>query len=137
MQTLQMAQIQVQTTKRSEMFYLWWYDKNTNKKFCAGRAFYSDAQGDFSLFINLLESGNKSAKRDEYYLRPTETTNDLVYFRLEKVVHKNDRTHRFCIGEGFQSKMTNGDIHIHIEPLTGFNKKLILSLNEKKEQIHA
>lgn len=135
MQAIQLTQnVKEEAPKNQDMFYLWWFNRNTNKKFCAGRAFYSDKQGDFCLLINLLESSSKENKRDEYYLRPAQVSDESIYFRLEKVVHKNDRSHRFCIGEGFQSKNTSGDIHINIEPLTSFSKKLILSMNQEKDK---
>jgi hypothetical protein len=135
MQAVQLLQqVQIQETKNLNKYNLWWENPKTNKKFSAGRAFYNEDKGDFCLLINLLESSAKDSKRDEYYLRPAQVTEDCIYFRLEKVIHKKDRSHRFCIGEGFQSKTTNGDIHIHIEPLTSFSKKLVLSMNQEKEK---
>jgi hypothetical protein len=120
--------------KNPNMFYLWWLNKTTEKRFCAGRAFYSEKNGDFSVFINLLESSTQEGRKDELYLRPVQVTEEHIYFRLEKVVHRSNKSHRFCIGEAFQSKKTNGDIHIHIEPLTGFNKKLVLSMSKQKDK---
>jgi hypothetical protein len=119
--------------KNSNMFHLWWVNKKTQKKFCAGRAFYSDKNGDFTLFINLLESSSADGRKDELYLRPVEVTEDQIYYRLEKVVHRNNKSMRFWIGEAFQSKRTDGDIHIHIEPLTGYTKKLVLCITKPKE----
>lgn len=133
MQTVQQTQERASETKNSNMFYLWWLNKTTQKNFCAGRAFYSDKNGDFTLFINLLESSSSDGRKDEIYLRPVQVSEDHIYFRLEKVVHRNNKSHRFCIGEAFQSKNTGGDIHIHIEPLTSFNKKLVLSMTKQKE----
>lgn len=139
MQAMQLLQIQEQSepeTKNQNMFHLWWVNRNNDKRFCAGRAFYNEKNGDFSLLINLLESSSKEPKRDELYLRAIQASEDQVYFRLEKVIHRPNRTLRFCVGEGFQNKTTGGDIHINIEPLTGFNKKLVLSLNPKKDGSH-
>lgn len=120
-------------TKNSNMFYLWWLNQTTQKRFCAGRAFYSEAKGDYTLFINLLESSSNEGKRDELFLRPIQVNENLIYYRLEKVIHRNNKSHRFCIGEAFQSKSTGGDIHLHIEPLTSVNKKLVLSMTKEKE----
>jgi hypothetical protein len=133
MQTAQLKNEPKKETKKSNMFYLWWLNKTTQKRFCAGRAFYSDKNGDFTLFINLLESSSNENRKDELYLRPVQVNDEHIYFRVEKVIHRNNKSHRFCIGEAFQSKNTGGDIHVHIEPLTGFNKKLVLSMTTEKE----
>ena len=133
MDSMKLVQVQqfAQEEKQS-VYHLWWFNKSTNKKFSARRAFYSDLQGDFSLLINLFENSRKEGRKEEYYLRATSCANGCTFYTLEKVIHKNERRLRFCIGEGFQSKHTGGDIHIHIEPLTGYSKKLVLCLNEQK-----
>lgn len=122
-----------ETKSNPNMHYLWWANTKTQKKFCAGRAFYSEKTGDFALFINLLEASSNEGKRDELYLRPTKVSEESIYYRLEKVIRRDGKSMRFCIGEAFQSKQTNGDIHIHIEPLTNFYKKLVINLTENKE----
>jgi hypothetical protein len=136
MEKVQNKQVEESTKKNPEMHYLWWHDNRGHKRFSAGRAFYSVDNGDFCVHINLLETSSKNGMRDEYYLKPVLSTNESIYFRLEKVIHKNDRTLRVCVGEGIKNSQTNGDIHIQIEPLTGVNKKLILKLDEKKEQVN-
>lgn len=125
---------QNEKSDNNNMFYLWWLNNATQKRFCAGRAFYCEQKGDFSVFINLLETSSTEGKKDEIFLRPVQVTDDHTYFRLEKVVHRNNKSHRFCIGEAFQSKKTDGDIYIYIEPLTGQGKKLVLSVPKVKEQ---
>ncbi len=115
------------------MHYLWWVNSKTQKRFCAGRAFFSEKTGDFALFINLLEASSSETKRDELYLHPVKVSEDSIYYRLEKVIRRDGKVMRFCIGEAFQSKQTNGDIHIHIEPLTNFYKKLVINLTENRE----
>ena len=129
----------VNTSKKnkSEMFYLWWFNKQTKKRFCAGRAFYSEKNGDFSVLINLLETSSKDSLNEEIFLRPIQVKEDSVYYRLEKVIHKGSKSHRFSIGEGFQNVSTDGDIHILIEPLTNSGKVLVLSFGEKSEAISA
>jgi hypothetical protein len=123
--------------KKSNMFYLWWFNKQTKKRFCAGRAFYSEENGDFSILINLLETSSKDGVKEEMFLRPIQVKEDNVYYRLEKVIRKGAKSHRFCIGEAFQNASTEGDIHILIEPLTHSGKVLVLSLTEKSEQLAA
>jgi hypothetical protein len=137
METITQNQEQETKTQNPNMFYLWWLNKNTQKLFCAGRAFYSENTGDFSLMINLLETSTGGNKKDGIYLRPIQSNESHVYFRVEKVIHKGDRSHRFLIGEGFQSIETDGDIHIHLEPLTSFNKKLVLTMTPKKDETNA
>ncbi|MFP5386033.1 MAG: hypothetical protein ACLGHN_08150 [Bacteriovoracia bacterium] len=122
---------------KSNMFYLWWLNKHTKKRFCAGRAFYSEGNGDYSVLINLLETSSKDGVKEEMFLRPIQVKEDNVYYRLEKVVRKGTKSHRFCIGEAFQNANTEGDIHIFIEPLTNAGKVLVLSLAEKTEQVAA
>ena len=135
MEAMKLLQVPVYSkTEKQNVYHLWWFNRISNKKFCAGRAFYSDEYGDFSLLINLFENSRKEGKAEEFYLRATSSVNDCTFYKLEKVIHKNERRLRFCIGEGFQSKETGGDIYIHIEPLTGYSKKLVLSLNEQKEK---
>ena len=136
MQAMQLIQNQELEGKNHNMFYLWWYNKKSQKKFCAGRAFYSEKQGDFRLFINLLENSSNGGKREEYYLRPAQVSDDYTYFKVEKIIHHPDRSHRFWVGEAFRSVETNGDIHIQIEPLTGFYKKLVLNMNQEKDKNH-
>ncbi len=115
------------------MHYLWWVNQKNQKRFCAGRTFYSEKTGDFSLYINLLETSSGEDKRDELYLRPVKLGEDFICYRLDKVIHRNGRTLRFTIGEAIQNKETQGDIHIHIEPLTNFYKKLVINLTENRE----
>lgn len=123
-----------QENKAPNMFYLWWLNKNSKKRFCAGRAFYSEKSGDFSMLINLLETSSKDGLKEELFLKPIQVTDSSVYFRLEKVVHKGNKSHRFCIGEGFQNVNTEGDIHIQIEPLTHSGKVLVLSMSQQTEE---
>ncbi len=122
----------METTKNKNMYYLWWVNQNTQKKFCAGRAFYCEQTGDYALFINLLEASSNDGRRDELYLKPIQASDGSIYFRLEKVIRRDAKKHRFCIGEAFQSEKTNGDIHVHIEPLTSYSKKLVLVLGVNK-----
>ncbi len=122
------------TKTNPNMHYLWWVNQNTQKRFGAGRAFYSEKTGDFALFINLLETSSMEGRRDEVYLRPVKVSEELIYFRLEKVVRREGKTMRFCIGEAFQSKQTQGDIHIHIEPWTSPTKKLVIVLTQNQEE---
>jgi hypothetical protein len=112
---------------------LWWVNQKTKKKFCAGRAWYLDRTGEFVLYINLLEASATEGRRDEIYLRPVKLTETSIYYKVEKVIYKEDQALRFPIGEAFQNKHTNGDIHIRIEPLTSFNKRLVIDLTENRE----
>lgn len=124
--------METKPTKQSNpnMHYLWWLNQKTQKKFCAGRAFYLEKSGDYALYINLLENGSDEGRKESFYLRPVNLTHDCIYFKLEKVIQKDGKSMRFCIGEGFQSEKTSGEIHIHIEPLTNFDKKLVINLSE-------
>ncbi len=115
------------------MHYLWWVNQNTKKRFCAGRAFYSEKTGDFSLCINLLETSSGEDRRDEFYLRPVKVGEDFIQYRLDKVIYRNGRSLRVTIGEAIQNRETHGDIHLHIEPLTNFYKKLVINLTENRE----
>lgn len=125
----------MQTEKQinPNMHYLWWVNQKTQKRTCAGRAFYSEKTGDFALFINLLETGSNEGNRDELYLRPVKLSEDAIYYKLDKVIHRDGKALRFTIGEGYQNKNTQGDIHILIEPLTNFYKKLVINLTENRE----
>lgn len=115
------------------MHYLWWVNQKTQKRFCAGRAFYLEKSGDFSLYVNLLEASATDGRRDEIYLRPVNVSDDSIYYKVDKVIYRDDKTLRFTIGEAYQNKQTNGDIHILIEPLTNFYKKLVINLTENRE----
>lgn len=125
---------QSQENKTTNMFYLWWFNKNSKKRFCAGRAFYSEKSGDFSMLINLLETSSRDGLKEELFLKPIQVADSNVYYRLEKVIHKGSKSHRFCIGEGFQNANTDGDIHILIEPLTHSGKVLVLSLGQQPDE---
>jgi hypothetical protein len=129
----------MKTEKQSNpnMHCLWWVNQKTQKRFCAGRAFYSEKTGDFALFINLLEASSNEGSRDELYLRPVKLSEDSIYYKLDKIIHRDGKTLRFTIGEAYQNKHTNGDIHIFIEPLTNFYKKLVINLTENKEVKYA
>jgi hypothetical protein len=122
--------METENTKNQNMYYLWWVNQNTQKKFCAGRAFYREEYGDYALYINLLETSSTEGRRDEFYLKPTETMDELIRFNIIKVFRRNEKSYRFCIGDGFLGKKTAGDIHLHIEPLTSYGKRLVLSLNQ-------
>lgn len=115
------------------MHYLWWVNQKSQKRFCAGRAFYLEKSGDFSLYVNLLEASAIDGRRDEIYLRPVKVSEDSIYYKVDKVIYRDDKTLRFTIGEAYQNKQTNGDIHILIEPLTNFYKKLVINLTENRE----
>lgn len=115
------------------MHYLWWVNLKTQKRFCAGRAFYLERSGDFSLYVNLLEASATEGRRDEIYLRPVKVSDDSIYYKVDKVIYREDKTLRFTIGEAYQNQNTNGDIHIIIEPLTNYYKKLVINLSEKQE----
>lgn len=119
--------------KSSNMHQLWWGNSKSDKKFSAGRAFYCEGKGDFALFINLLEESAEVGKRSELYLRPVQMSSSNTYYRLEKIIYKQDKTIRVCIGEGFQGEDHEGDIFIRLEPLTGNGKTLTLSLKPTKE----
>jgi hypothetical protein len=121
------------SSQPSNMHQLWWGNTKNDKKFSAGRAFYCEGKGDFALFINLLEESAEYGKRSEIYLRPVQMTCNATYYRLEKVIYKQDKTIRTCIGEGFQGEDHEGDIFIRLEPLTGNGKTLTLSLKPTKE----
>jgi hypothetical protein len=115
------------------MHYLWWVNQKSQKRFCAGRAFYLEKSGDFSLYVNLLEASAIEGRRDEIYLRPVNVSDDSIYYKVDKIIYRDDKTLRFTIGEAYQNKQTNGDIHILIEPLTNFYKKLVINLTENRE----
>ncbi|MFZ4713620.1 MAG: hypothetical protein ACOYL6_07915 [Bacteriovoracaceae bacterium] len=115
------------------MHYLWWVNQKSQKRFCAGRAFYLEKSGDFSLYVNLLEASAIDGRRDEIYLRPVNVSDDSIYYKVDKVIYRDNKTLRFTIGEAYQNKQTNGDIHILIEPLTNFYKKLVINLTENRE----
>lgn len=115
------------------MHYLWWVNQKTQKRFCAGRAFYLDKSGDFALYVNLLEASASNGRPDEIYLRPVKVNEDSIHYKVDKIIYREDKTLRFAIGEAYQNQHTNGDIHINIEPLTSFYKKLVINLTENKE----
>lgn len=118
----------METKKNRNMHYLWWVNQNTQKRFCAGRAFYSETTGDYALFINLLEASSNEGRRDEIYLKPIQSTDESIYYRIEKVIRRDGKKHRFCIGEAFKNESTKGDIQMNIEPLTSYSKKLVMIL---------
>lgn len=125
--------MKIQQQSNPNMHHLWWVNQKSQTRFCAGRAFYSEKTGDFSLYINLLESTAINGKRDEIFLRPVNVSDDSINYKVDKVIYRDDKTLRFTIGKAYQNKQTNGDIHILIEPLTNFYKKLVINLTENKE----
>ncbi len=68
------------------------------------------------------------------YLKPVKVSEESIYYKVDKVIYRDDKTLRFTIGEAYQNKYTNGDIHILIEPLTNFYKKLVIDLTENKKE---
>ncbi len=125
--------MKIQQQSNPNMHHLWWVNQKSQTRFCAGRAFYSEKTGDFSLYINLLESTAINGKRDEIFLRPVNVSDDSINYKVDKVIYRDDKSLRFTIGKAYQNKHTNGDIHILIEPLTNFYKKLVINLTENKE----
>jgi hypothetical protein len=120
--------------KNPNLHRLWWVNQKTKKKFCAGRAFYLEKSGEFVLYVNLLEASATDGRRDEIYLRPVKVSEESIYYKVDKVIYRDDKTLRFTIGEAYQNKYTSGDIHILIEPLTNFFKKLVIDLTENRKE---
>ena len=129
--------MKIEKQTNPNMHYLWWVNQKTQKRFCAGRAFYLEKSGDFVLYVNLLEASATEGRHDEIYLCPVKLTENSIYYKVDKIVYRDDKTMRFTIGEAYQNKHTNGDIHILIEPLTNFYKKLVINLTENNEVKHA
>jgi len=123
-------QEKIETSKIKNDFYLWWVNSKTKKRSYAGKAFYNKEKGDYALIINLLENSYEKRRPCEIYLKPISNNNDLIYFRVEKIISRRGKTDRFAIGEAWQCKETENDIVINIEPLTSFYKKLVLTLPE-------
>ena len=117
---------------KPNMFHLYWLNRHTKKKFSAGRAFYNEKTGDYQLLINILDSSNGGERRDEIFLKPANHSNDRTYFKVEKVMHKQQKVQRFSIGEGFYHQETEGDIHILIPPFTSNQCVLALSLSSNQ-----
>ena len=132
MKTINQCFDKVEEKKANQnVFHLWWQNKQTNKRFYAGTAYYHERIGDFSLNIHLLETGSVG-KRDELFLRPVQASSDQIRFRLEKTVYRDGRRFHSFLGDAFQNKTTNGDIHISIEPFTDEVKILVLTLTTKE-----
>ena len=129
--------MKIEKQTNPNMHYLWLVNQKTQKRFCAGRAFYLEKSGDFVLYVNLLEASATEGRHDEIYLCPVKLTENSIYYKVDKIVYRDDKTMRFTIGEAYQNKHTNGDIHILIEPLTNFYKKLVINLTENNEVKHA
>jgi hypothetical protein len=131
---MQMANVN-EVAESNEIYLLWWLNKKTGQRHFAGRAYFSEEFGDYSLLINIFEGGSHDGRRDGHYLRPVKICDNGISFRLEKAIFRNGKKTVLTIGDGFQGDGTSGEIHIHIEPLTGTEKKLILTAsNNAKEK---
>ncbi|MFT6631894.1 MAG: hypothetical protein ACJAS4_001855 [Bacteriovoracaceae bacterium] len=104
---------------KNETLQLWWLDQQTNKYFPAGVAFHDEKYGEYRLKIDMHPE-------NQYYLRPLNSTDDQINFRVEVVIKRNGKFHqRKLIGEGFSNTETNGDIIMTLGPYT---KKLLLGV---------
>ena len=108
-------------TTKNETFQLWWYDQQTNKYYPAGVAFHDEQFGEYRLKIDMHPE-------NQYYLKPMDSTNGHINFRVEVVIKRNGKFHqRRPIGEGFSSPDTNGDIVMNLGPYT---RKLLLGAKQ-------
>lgn len=106
-----------ENTKQYETLQLWWFDDQAKKNFPAGVAFHDEQFGEYRLKIDMHPEG-------QYYLRPLNSTDDLVNYRVEVVIKKNGKFHqRKLVGMGLSGDKTNGDVIMNLGPYT---KKLIL-----------
>ena len=107
--------------KKNETIQLWWLDQQTQKHFPAGVAFHDEKFGEYRLKIDMHPE-------NQYYLRPLNSTNDLINYRVEVVIKKNGKFHqRKLVGEGYSSTGTNEDIIITLGP---YSKKLLLGAKQ-------
>ena len=108
-------------TTKNETFQLWWYDQQTNKYYPAGVAFHDEQFGEYRLKIDMHPE-------NQYYLKPMDSTNGYINFRVEVVIKRNGKFHqRRPIGEGFSSPDTNGDIVMNLGP---YSRKLLLGAKQ-------
>jgi hypothetical protein len=106
-----------QNLKKCDGFQLWWFDEQTKNYFPAGVAFHDEQYGEYRLKIDMHPE-------NQYYLRPLESSNDLINYRVEVIIKKNGKFYqRKIVGEGRSSNATQGDIVISLGP---YSKKLIL-----------
>lgn len=122
----------MKNTNKQNSFYLWWVNPKTGKRVHAGQAYYNSERGDYALVISALEVSYQNKKPFEIYLRPITTSNNSIYFRLEKVIFTRGSHKRLTIGEACLNNSTKGDVHISIEPFTNPFKQLVLTLSANK-----
>jgi len=112
---------------KPEKFYLWWLDRNTNKRLPAGVAFYEEQYSEYRLKIDFFQV--LQGKQDhQFYLKLIGSVEDRMLFRVEGVVKKDGKfAGRYPVGEGYSSKETDHEVHIDFGP---FEKILVLSLGK-------
>ncbi len=103
--------------QKNETFQLWWFEPDSKKLFPAGVAFHDEQFGEYRLKIDMFPE-------NQYYLKPLNSTDNVVNYRVEVVIKKNGKFHqRKVVGIGQSGPDTNGDIVMTLGP---YSKKLLL-----------
>ena len=101
----------------NESYVLWWRDEKNNKFYPAGVAFYEPNYGEYRLKIDLMPETH-------LFLRPIGSQDDVILYRLEIVIKKNNKfMRRVSVGEGQSDPKQNRDVLIN---LYAYSRELIL-----------
>ena len=102
---------------KTKPFPLWWFDKEEERHFPAGVAFYSEDYGEYQLRIDMHPD-------NQYYLKATSSVGNETHYRVEVALKRNGEfKRRKPVGDGHSNELTSGDIVINLAP---YKRTLIL-----------
>jgi hypothetical protein len=112
-----------------EIYQLWWQNQKTGRRLYAGRAYYHESYGDYSIHLHMFDSTQKKDLFDSYYLRPKQCCEEGIFFEVQKAIYKEGRVFRLQMGSAFQSHLNKAEIEIDL--FYGNGHQLILTEKQK------
>jgi hypothetical protein len=111
--------------KKPELFYLYWLDTFTGKRYRAGVAFYQEEFLEYQLKLDVVTDGRP------LYLKPSGSIDSRVNYRVESVVKRRDGRflRRVEVGTGYSDSNTDNEVQIDLGP---FSRLLVLDLKRNE-----
>jgi hypothetical protein len=109
--------------KKPELFYLYWLDTFTGKRYRAGVAFFQELFNEYQLKLDVVTDGRP------LYLKPSGSVDSRVNYRIESVIKRRDGTflRRVEIGLGYSDSNTDNEVIMDLGP---FSRRLVLDLKK-------
>ena len=109
--------------KKPDLFYLYWLDTFTGKRYRAGVAFYQEDFSEYQLKLDVVTDGRP------LYLKPTGHLESRTNYRVESVVKRRDGKfiRRVEVGTGYADSNTDGEVQMDLGP---FSRLLVLDLKK-------